>query len=104
MSDEQLANLQYRRYLRRRNDRDILQRGHQPELGRLRIEQRYRIEQRVGVERRCRQQHIVHPGLPGVSAGQPIVQLTKTKSICGAAISGARTPTKPSARPVEDFL
>ena len=87
--DKQFDTPQYRRYLHRRNDRDVLQRTHRPEHGwpriarRYGIEQRYRIEQRVCIERWCRQQHIVRPGLFGVSAGQSIVQLTKTKSTAG---------------------
>jgi hypothetical protein len=81
--DKQLATPQYRRYLHRRNDRDVLQRTHRPEHGWLRIarrygiEQRYRIEQRVCIEQRVwierwcgwRWHHrIVDSALLGVSA------------------------------------
>ena len=95
---KQLDTPRYRRYLHRRNDRDVLQRTHRPEHGWLRIarrygiEQRYRIEQRVCIEQRVwierwcgwRWHHrIVNSALLGVSATQRIVQLTKTKSTAG---------------------
>ena len=90
--DKQLDTPQYRRYLHRRNDRDVLQRTHRPEHGWLRIarrygiEQRYRIEQRVWIERWCGwcwPHRIVNSALLGVSATQRIVQLTKTKLTAG---------------------
>jgi hypothetical protein len=73
--DKHVATPQYRCYLRRRNDRDFLQRTHQPERGWLRIEWRDRIEQRVRIERGRWQQHIVRPAMPRFSAGQRTVQL-----------------------------
>ena len=61
-----------RRYLRRANDSDVLQRTLQPEHGWLRIRRRDRVERRI---RRSRQQHIVYPAMPGFSDRQPTVQL-----------------------------
>lgn len=75
-----VASADDRRYLHGGNDRDILQRPQRPELEWLRIERRVWIERRVRIERRCRQQHIVHPGLPGISAGQPTLQLTGARA------------------------
>jgi hypothetical protein len=68
--DKHIATPQYRCYLQRGNCRHVLQRTQQPEPWWLRINRRVRIE------RWCRQQHVVHPNLSGVSAGQRIVQLT----------------------------
>ena len=91
--DKQFDTPQYRRYLHRRNDRDVLQRTHRPEHGwlriarRYRIEQRYWIEQRVWIERWCgwRWHHrIVNSALLGVSATQRIVQLTKQNQLRGS--------------------
>ena len=58
----------------------------QPEHEWLWIEPRYGIEPRVRVERRVRierrrwHQHVVHPSLPGVSAGQRTVQLNQRQN------------------------
>ena len=49
-----------RRYLRRANGSDVLQRTLQPEHGWLRIRRRDRVERRI---RRSRQQHIVYPAM-----------------------------------------
>src|ERR1700722_2220496 len=67
--DKHIATPQYRCYLQRGNCRHVLQRTQQPEPWWLRNNRRVRIE------RWCRQQHVVHPNLSGVSAGQRIVQL-----------------------------
>lgn len=66
-----------RRYLRRGNGRDVLQRAHLPEHERLWIDQRDRVWRCVRIERRGWQQHVVHSGLPGFSAGERTVQLNQ---------------------------
>jgi hypothetical protein len=71
--DKHIATPQYRCYLPRRNSRDVLQCTHQPEPRWLWISRG--IRRRVRIGRRCRQQHVVHPNLSGISAGQRIVQL-----------------------------
>ena len=82
-----------RRYLRRGNGRDILQRTRRREHEWLRIEQRDRVERRVRIERWDCQQHIVHSGLPGVSAGERTVQLNQ---LCDGRSNDPSSPWQPS--------
>ena len=67
-----------RRFLHRGNDGDILQRRHLAQHEWLWDEERFRTEQRRLIERR-RREHVVDPALPGRTAIQRIVQLSKTK-------------------------
>ena len=53
--DKHIATHQYRCYLQRGNDRDVLQRTQQPEPWWLRINRSVRLERCVRIERRCRQ-------------------------------------------------
>jgi len=101
-----------RRYLRRGNGCDVLQRTHRPEHEWLwieqrdrveccvRIEQRDRVEGRVRIERRGWQQHVVHSNLPRFSAGERIVQLINVRD--GQKCTARRPPGASHPRPKQE--